>query len=102
MSRHSDTKYSSYIRVGPTGIFVFSHLAEKGRLSSEYHINHQFLRKKKRPRVPAWHPSDSDSTWFDYIESIKTHCGTFTARLEKNSPFGCRTIPMQGTSLCIP
>ena len=36
--------------------------------------------------MPTWHPSDSDSTWFDYIKSIKTHCGTFTARLEKIHP----------------
>ena len=46
---------------------------------------------EKRPRVPAWHPSDSDSTWSHDIKSIKTHCGTFTARLDKKSCFGCRT-----------
>ena len=45
----------------------------------------------KCPRVPAWHPSDSDSTWSHDIKSIKTHCGTFTARLDKKSCFGCQT-----------
>ena len=47
---------------------------------------------EKCPRVPAWHPSDSDSAWSHDIKSIKTHCGTFTARLDTKSCFGCRTI----------
>ena len=38
---------------------------------------------EKCPRVPAWHPSDSDYPWSHDIKSIKTHCGTFTARLDK-------------------
>ena len=35
--------------------------------------------------MPAWHSSDSDSTWSHDIKSIKTHCGTFTARLPQTS-----------------
>ena len=31
-------------------------------------------------------------TWYHDIKSIKTHCGTSTARLDKKSCFGCRTI----------
>ena len=41
--------------------------------------------------VPAWHSSDSDSTSSHDIKSIKTHCGTFSARLDQKSCFGCQT-----------
>ena len=41
--------------------------------------------------MPAWHPSDYDCTWSHDIKSIKTHCGTFFARLDQTSCFGCRT-----------
>ena len=58
--------------------------------ASEYHYKSSI--SEKRPRVPAWHPLDSDSTGYHDIKSIKTHCGTFTARLDKKSGFGCRTI----------
>ena len=37
------------------------------------------------PRMPAWHPADSYSTWSGSIKTTLTHCGTFTARLTKNS-----------------
>ena len=60
--------------------FYFSYFA--GKRCTRYHKNHQFL--KKRPRVPAWHPSDSDSKW-SHIKSIKTHFGTFTAWLPETS-----------------
>ena len=46
---------------------------------------HKSSISEKRPRVPAWHPSDYDSTWSHDIKSIKTHCGTFTARLPQTS-----------------
>ena len=47
--------------------------------------------------VAAWHPSGSDSTWSHDIKSIKTHCGTFTARLPKSST---RLTPFCDQSLC--
>ena len=50
-----------------------------------YPVPHKSSISEKRPRVPAWHPSDSDSTWSHDIKSIKTHCGTFTARLPQTS-----------------
>ena len=56
-----------------------------------YQVPHKSSISEKRPRVPAWHPSDSDGTWSHDIKSIKTHCGTFFARLDQKSCFGCRT-----------
>ena len=59
-------------------IFIFS-------LKKVYPVPHKSSISEKRPRVPAWHPSDYDSTWSHDIKSIKTHCGTFTARLPQTS-----------------
>ena len=50
-----------------------------------YPVPHKSSISEKRPRVPARHPSDSDSTWSHDIKSVKTHCGTFTARLPQTS-----------------
>ena len=61
-------------------------------LKNMYQVPHKSSISEKRPSVPAWHPSDSDCTWSHDIKSIKTHCGTFFARLDQKSCFGCRTI----------
>ena len=45
--------------------------------------------------MPAWHPSDSDSTWAHDTKSIKTHCGTFTARLPQTSTRLLRGIALE-------
>ena len=72
---------------------------------NEYPVPHKSSISEKRPRVPAWHPSDSDSTWSHDIKSIKTHCGTFTARLPQTSTrlkAGCSSpkgLPVAGTTL---
>ena len=50
-----------------------------------YQVPHKYSISEKRPRVPAWHPSDSDCTWIHDIKSIKTHCGTFFAWLPQTS-----------------
>ena len=46
-----------------------------------YQVPHKSSISEKRPRVPAWHPSDSDCTWSHDIKSIKTHCGTFFCKV---------------------
>ena len=50
-----------------------------------YQVPHKSSISENRPRVPAWHPSDSDCTWSRDIKSIKTHCGTFFAWLRQTS-----------------
>ena len=59
-------------------IFIFS-------WKKVYPVPHKSSISEKRPRVPAWHPSDYYSTWSHAIKSIKTHCGTLTARLPQTS-----------------
>ena len=72
MIRHPDNNYIGYIG-GDTWILVFSNFAGKRR--------HKTSISEKRPRVPAWHPSDYDTTWYHDIKSIKNHCVTFNAWL---------------------
>ena len=55
---------------------MFSYFAEK---------RHKTSISEKRPKVPAWPPSDSDSTWSHGIKSIKNQCGTFNAWLPQTS-----------------
>ena len=50
-----------------------------------YQVPHKSSISEKRPRVPAWNPSDSDCTWSHDIKSMKTHCGTFFAWLPQTS-----------------
>ena len=38
-------------------------------------IPHKSSISEKLPRVAAWHPSDSDYTWYHDIKSIKTIVG---------------------------
>ena len=47
---------------------------------------------EESPRVSAWHPSYSDSTWYHDIKSINNYCGTFTTWLRHTST---RLICMQ-------
>ena len=56
---------------------MFSYFAEKRR--------HKTSISEKRPRVPASHPSDYDSTWSHDTKSIKNHCGTSNAWLPQTS-----------------
>ena len=51
-----------------------------------YMIPHRSSFSEKRPRVAAWHPSDSDSTWYHDIKSIKSIVGPLRQGYLKRLP----------------